>query len=566
MRIPLTAYLLRRGVDPVGSVHRSALSRVDLSNWVENRLVPIVVDPDGDASPSLSKVVVGLSSHPSEKPPWQSLIADMLGIPNFGGRGQSRGAIIYCRIQLSDEEPRWVAWCFGSGARLLVRKATDPRFGLLAALNTLVARADGYGSRSPQLRNLEYRETTPYFKQTGHRAARDIPVDAFRIDRTSDLLSGAGGHTTDPVFADVYGSRALKFRHEVGSVADLIHLSGLVVERSATDRYKEHVGWADNIWLVDDPVLEGRLRDGLWTMLTTSPIDASMDALIPDDLVSFDDDRSIQYIAYPRERGGHAGRTTLTPEMLAQYVTGSRVGTAGPELLEVELRFLDAGEEHIGTASIQECLYAEQILEGQRFIAYEGGFFGVDKDFVAGIDAEIDEIPLTGIDLPCYRGGREDGYIAAVGREHPDRFAILDQRYLRLPGQTPIEPCDLLSSAAALVHLKRKGKASVLSHLFNQVTSACALIKEQPEARDQLETLIQATDAGQTLKDAASDRIRALSPGTDGVEVVFGFLGDWRDKTAHNLPLLSRIALVTAARQVRLLGYHPTLALVDLCR
>jgi uncharacterized protein (TIGR04141 family) len=252
--------------------------------------------------------------------------------------------------------------------------------------------------------------------------------------------------------------------------------------------------------------------------------------------------------------------------MLAQYATGNRATKTASDILDTELRFLDAGGEHVGGASIQECLCCELMLEDRRYVAYEGGFFVVDKDFLEGIDQEIAQIPHTDLELPCYGGGREDGYISAVGHAHPNRFAILDQTYLSLPGQTRVEPCDLISHTGALIHLKRKGKASALSHLFTQVMSACALLKEFSEARDQLATLIEASSAEKVLKEAASSHILDLSLGTEGVEVVFGFLGDWRSKTAHSLPLLSRIALVNAARRVRLLGYQPSLALIDLCR
>lgn len=569
MRIPLTAFLVRKGVDPLGALLSSAAARVELSNWIEGRLVSIEFDPEAEERPHQGSVVVALSKRPSGVPPWQRLIEEMLGLPDFGGAGQSRGAIIFCSVEVEgSSDRRWVAWCFGSGSKLISRRATEPRFGLLAALNALVTPLAGNGgssSRAPQLRNLEYRETTPYFQQTGHRAARDIPVDAFRIDRTSDLLSGAGGHTADPVLSDVHGSRSLKFRQSVTSIADLQYLSKIVFERASEERYKEKIGWADNIWPVDDPVVEDELREALLGMLLTSPLPPTLDALIPDDLVAYDDDRSIQYVAYPRERTDKASRITLTPEMLAELAKNSGTGAASSGALDVEMRFLDAGHEFIGSASILECLCVDMEVAGERFIAYDGSFFSVKHEFVESIDAELDRIPISAIGLPCYRGGREDAYIGDVGKELKDEFAVVHESYLSIPGESSVEPCDLVSKSGALIYLKRKGKSQMLSHLFTQVVSACSLLRRFPDARRQLETLVLDSGSEHSMTVAACEELKGLEPGTNGVEVVFAFLGSWRGRGARHLPLLSKIALVNAARRVDLLGQRPSLALVDLC-
>src|SRR5439155_24385659 len=102
---------------------------------------------------------------------------------------------------------RWVAWAFGTGSRALRRKARDPRFGLLVALNLRAvplleaASTEGEVSKSPRprLREMSFRTTSPYVQQTDQRAARDIPLEGFRLDRSSDLVATVGGSGADPV-------------------------------------------------------------------------------------------------------------------------------------------------------------------------------------------------------------------------------------------------------------------------------------------------------------------------------------------------------------------------------
>jgi hypothetical protein len=79
---------------------------------------------------------------------------------------------------------RWVAWCFGSGSRSLRRAATEPRFGLIAALNAVVEARQSSAAISgtaSTLRRVGLKATGPYHQAAGFRAAYDIRIDAFRI-------------------------------------------------------------------------------------------------------------------------------------------------------------------------------------------------------------------------------------------------------------------------------------------------------------------------------------------------------------------------------------------------
>jgi hypothetical protein len=58
-----------------------------------------------------------------------------------------------------------------------------------------------------------------------------------------------------------------------------------------------------------------------------------------------------------------------------------------------------------------------------------------------------------------------------------------------------------VSRSGALVHLKRKGKSSVLSHLFLQAANSCELLRRSARARDELGRLVRAKGCSPTLVD-----------------------------------------------------------------
>jgi hypothetical protein len=47
-------------------------------------------------------------------------------------------------------------------------------------------------------------------------------------------------------------------------------------------------------------------------------------------------------------------------------------------------------------------------------------------------------------------------------------------------------------------------------------------------------------------------------------EVVLALLGDWHERTLHNLPLLARLSLASTVAAIQQLGFVPTVVLVPL--
>jgi len=574
MRLQLNAFLLRQGIMPVGAISQSFMPHTEWAYWAGARLewLDMIEDRDLLDAAVSGDVVVALLRRPTEAPAWQQFVEDVLGVVGLAGGSDSLGAIVFCAT--SDQSRiQWVTWCFGSGSRAMRKYAAEPRFGLVAALNTLapdmgtLPTAGGAVQSTgpaPRLRELRYRTTTPYFQQTGHRAARDIPVEGFRVDRSSDLVSAVGGRSADPLLARVEGGRSLRFETDIEQVADLVKLSEEIVRRSRVNHYKAAFGWVDNITPVYDEALIEILRQRLLAEFRADPLPPTVDVLLPDDLLDIGDDRSIQYVLFPGERRQTASRMTLTPTLVSRYVVRSDDPADSSRVLDAEFRFLDEGHEPVGAPTLLECLCADLMVDGEQYMAYDGDFYKVDHTFAKGIDDQLGRLPESDLMLPSYRGETEGRYNERVGREYPEHFAVLDRSLVRLSGETGIEACDLLGASGALVHVKRKGKSSVLSHLFLQAVNSCAVLRRSAEAREQLKVMIEAHAASQALVVSALEELTRLEHGGDGVEVVFAFLGDWRHQTIMSLPFFSRVSLVQAARRISELGYRVSVKLVGI--
>lgn len=560
VRLSLTAFLLRPNTLPREALSESARGDCDFYQWAAGSVtaIPDVGEILRAAQPG--DIVVTVLRRLRSAPPWQRFLRDALELDVLGIGGQSVGAFVFCAVsQRETDDLRWLAWTFGSAAHSIDRRRTDARFGLLVTLNTLAeAITEGRtgAGRTPQLRTINYRTTGPFFQQTGTRAAKDIPVSAFRFDQQSDLVSGAGGHTGDQAVPVVFGGRSLSFTTEVADLPELADLAELLVARAQERRYRESYGWVDNITLVSEPDRVAALRGSLATLLVESPVPRNVDALLPDDYPEYNE-RAIEYVAFPRERVMTASRVNLTIDRIGQLA--QRCDSA-VDVLDLPLRFLDADRSEIVSATVIECVCSELVLDASVFIAYEGDFFEVEPRFVAGVDAEIREIEMSGLALPAYRGGSEPQYFEDVQQEAADRLLVVDRGLLRLGTERGgIEAADLLAPEGAIIHVKRKGKSSVLSHLFFQAGNSADVLRRSLDARSQLQELIANSDGPAELRDAVGEAFKDPT----GSEVTFAVLGDWRDRDATALPLFTKISLVQAVRRIRLLGYRPTLALVS---
>jgi uncharacterized protein (TIGR04141 family) len=283
------------------------------SIWTNGALAPFdVADADLLSASIPGDVLVVLLQRPRKTAPWQRFLVDAFNLNPAGTDGMSRGAIIFCAVPFATDQPpdlRWVAWRFGTGSRALSRNATDPRFGLIVALNALVASPDGSSQgdsadaiprRGAQLRELRYKTSTPYVQTTDHRAAKSTPIQGFRVDRQSDLVSTIGGETADPVLGTVLGGRSIQFRAEVSDVPQLVSLTDDLMPRAQQRNYHTDFGWIDNISPVFDDSLILRLKRTVLAELVEHPQSPSIDVLLPDDLLDPDADRSIQYVQFPR--------------------------------------------------------------------------------------------------------------------------------------------------------------------------------------------------------------------------------------------------------------------------
>lgn len=192
---------------------------------------------------------------------------------------------------------------------------------------------------------------------------------------------------------------------------------------------------------------------------------------------------------------------------------------------------------------------AEIDLDGLLYVLAADHWYAVVRDFVERVNESIGEIPLSNIALPRYRAGEAEGDYNSRAVREAAGLHLFDKSLVRFQGERgPIEFCDLLSDARQLVHVKRRSRSSLLSHLFMQGYVAAEAFIDYRPLRKQVRESMPALD----------HLIPEDDPDPSQYEIVYALLHDGQD----TLPFFSKVALTTIYKQLRRMHYRVGVAWV----
>jgi uncharacterized protein (TIGR04141 family) len=95
--------------------------------------------------------------------------------------------------------------------------------------------------------------------------------------------------------------------------------------------------------------------------------------------------------------------------------------------------------------------------------------------------------------FPEYADGSEGDYLERICAAD-ESLALTDQKNIIVaPGQSPVEFCDLFTKDLSIIHVKRYGQSTVLSHLFAQGLISGELFQMEEDFRQKVNDLLPET-------------------------------------------------------------------------
>jgi uncharacterized protein (TIGR04141 family) len=428
---------------------------------------------------------------------------------------------------------RWLAITFGYGRHLLRNGIWEPNFGLKVTLNSI---------DFTSIRSIDRKSFDAIARHTREQASRAGSIEQFGLNVEEDLLRAVVGKPEDGALGrTMAGMDALTVTDAV-ALPDLPGQLQRYLAQWRKHRYRGRYPWVDQIAEIRDRRQARELDERLVRHLAARELDHSWLAVpVP-----------IDWSRVGGFRFSMSERVETHDDIhLLAFLESLRASTSlSPETLKQKSVYcLDPDGRHpIEKWPIYQCLYAE-IREGDDVFLLTGGrWYRIAQRFVQRIDADVAALPSTEYALPPYRHGSERAYNQAVARGDAS-IALMDGKNIRYGGgASQIEFRDLFIRKRLMLHVKRYGGSSVLSHLFAQAVVSATLFLQDPEFRREVRRKL-----GQAHRDGVPDG----RPSVDRYEVAFAIVS--RSPADLVLPFFSKVNLRNAVRTLTGLGYHVTL-------
>jgi uncharacterized protein (TIGR04141 family) len=436
---------------------------------------------------------------------------------------------------------RHFAFAFGYGRHLLNPEAYEYDFGLKVVLNTV---------EPDQLVSVDARTFDELTMHTRRDVSRGSAFGTFGLDVSRDVIRAVTGPPRDEALGRrASGSDALSLLSRA-QVPDLADLCARLLTAYEADDYKQWFSWIDHLRRVSDPSLIERLNEKLLGAIRTRSLTDMH--LAPPEPMSWERLAGFTFSTRRRED------LDPDPRISAYLDTVEPIEDLDLQDIKTDRVIAISAEtdEPLEAWSVFRCIVFE-VTEGNTLYALSAGqWYSVSISFADEVFGFAEALPELQLDLPnASVGVREENY----NREAAERTAALclDQQLITTPIGDRIELCDLLTRQRQLVHIKKRGSSSTLSHLFSQGLVSAELLARESAFRRGAREVIAALDGD------FESVVPEGRPSRDEWEVGFVVITRSARDTPLTLPFFSLVNLRSAVLRLNDLGFKVSVRKVE---
>lgn len=467
---------------------------------------------------------------PRSRPPrWAQFFRGYLDIAELG-RVASTSAVLIVKTG-----GRLFSLTFGQGRFVMTPDCWEERFGLRVALNCI---------DPEKLRSIDKRTFDALSTHSRIQGSREGSAPDFGLDVEQDLVRAVTGTPPDELYgARLSGMDSLHCAVRT-TVADLKSLLRQYLERSQDDAYKKHFPWVDHIAEVSDNNLIDQLDQ-----LLVEKVNGERERcwLCVPEIIDWGSTAGFRYASSSKS----AEFQDLGFDGFLESINGD---IPDAEFLRRKHAYRIDNEGNVSDEwQIYRCAYCELERDGHTYVLSSGRWFRVDNDFVEEVNAFFNALPRFDRELPEYDDPSEGAYCIRVAGAFSGEFALMDQKTIQIGGAYGrVEFCDLFTTSKDLIHVKRYGASSVLSHLFSQAVVSGEAFRADPDFRAGALTHLEKRFHVFTCR-------QIPQPGE--FRVVFAVVSEKTEPLA--LPFFSRVNLRQASRRLQAFGYRTSLAKIQ---
>lgn len=421
---------------------------------------------------------------------------------------------------------------FGVGRHLLKDGVIEERFGLKVVLNSV-------GQDS--FRSIDKTTLGSVPKHSKEQMSRNVAPAEFGIDIEQDLVSSVTAISKDGHLGKIItGKDALSITVPV-DLNNIAEFLAYCHERYKSADYKTDFDWIDQIAEVRNSTLKDRLNSQLVRNINQRNF-AKMWMAVPE---------VVDWAALSGFRYLRAKRAGLREDLrLDEFLSETDEQDITVDVLKHKHIFAISAEtdEQIHRWSAYSCLYAEIDLSGKTYVLNNSKWYEIDTGFVNVVQRDFTAIKDSEVNLPEYTGGSELEYNTLAANTAGNACCMDQQMITHGGGHSKIEFCDILTNDRKLIHVKKYGGSSVLSHLFSQGAVSGELLVSDGDFRSKV---IEKLPRGykQTIS-------RGVRPDASQYEIVYAIISG--SENPLDIPFFSKVSLRNARRRLMSYGFSVT--------
>jgi len=371
------------------------------------------------------------------------------------------------------------------------------------------------------------------------QSSKEVGIENFDFDFETDILKSITAKNED-------GSSTLSGRDAV-SIGAAVQLNTLrdflsdLLREYNSDAYKEKFSWVDNIAEERDKAITKQLNKILIRKIIN--LNPCVWLAIPE-VIIWEDTAGFAF----KKRRNPVVRTDIHLDRWVQEIVKENDEINLNYLKRKKITLYDLNYDPYRHWPVYHCLNAEINLEDQKYILNDGSWYLLDTDFVGEVNSFYDTIENSLIELPPYETRKEPEYNQYVATTYPNDFDLMDRKNINIGGgRSSVEFCDLFTKEKQLIHIKKYGGSSVLSHLFQQGIVSGELFLSSDIFREKVNSKL-----GEDYK--LNNTVNR--PNSAEYEICYAVMSDVPGEL--HLPFFSKVVMKNAVKRLQTYGYRVT--------
>jgi len=422
------------------------------------------------------------------------------------------------------------AICFGGGDAGLNLEKFDDKFGLRIALNL-----------GKSFVNVTKDNISTTQSKTREQAVKPMGMTSFGIDFEKDMVTGVTviPHANELTEANITGNILLSISTE-NDLDELDDLLAKCYELSLREDYAKIYPFIKNIVEIDrDKDLIARIDAEVIKAFNAKETDKVWIS-VPE-AIEWTDITGYVIFSGNKEWDCYELDSRNVYAYLENYGT---VITSVKDLkrIKVAIETVTGSMQDIEW-SLNECLYAQIDLDGNRYVLNNKKYYQIDKNYVESVEKRFNKIDITPALPKSDKHKIEKDYIEDICKDDGN-LILMDRKLVTI--RTQFEICDILNKEdKTFIHLKKYGASSVLSHLFAQAFNSADLFASAIERADMIAKIRE--------QDATFDG----DDNRNNYGVILGIIAKKEPAAGKHLqmPFFSKMNMVATKERIEKLGY-----------